>query len=63
MTRAIHFYMRIEQTGQILKDSRVARHSHETANDHERNMVSRAWKAMTELPKRIIQRNHEGNDR
>ena len=45
--------MRIQQTAQILKDSRNARHSHEQhGNEHSGNIISRAWRAFVSAIKR-----------
>lgn len=53
--------MRIQQTDRILKESRLARHSHEAraGGSHDANVLSRTWKAMTALPARLFRRNHE----
>lgn len=52
--------MRIQQTDRILKESRYARSSHEQhSHEHDSNVVSRAWRAMTALPSKLFHRHHE----
>ena len=44
--------MRIQETDRILKESRYARHGSET--QHDEGFVSKALKAITTLPARLI---------
>jgi hypothetical protein len=48
--------MRIQQTDRILKESRIARRHaemHSGEHDHDHNVFSRAWHAVTALPMRL----------
>jgi hypothetical protein len=42
--------MRIQETNQILKEARIARHG---AVHHEDGLMSRAWRAVSSLPMKL----------
>jgi len=44
--------MRIQQTNQILKEARLARHEHGTQERDRGGMLQRAWRSLTGVFKR-----------
>lgn len=43
--------MRIQDTNRIVKDSRINRHP--VTDHHEEGIVSRAWRAVVSVPRRV----------